>query len=109
MPSSSNSEAKENKEEDPKGPSKKVRGKKSLKKKSVLKSSDNYPMTSDEILYCVCEQVEFGRMVACDNIECPGEWFHYGFVNLENAPEGKWYCPDCRKLPAFKRKRSIRN
>lgn len=42
-------------------------------------------------------------------VECPGECFHYGFVYLENASEGKWYCPECRKLPTLKRKCSIRN
>ncbi|XP_052233785.1 uncharacterized protein LOC127846525 [Dreissena polymorpha] len=59
----------------------------------------------DEKLYCVCGQVEFGLMTACDNTECSMEWFHWGCVGIENEPQGKWYCPECRKLPAFKRKR----
>lgn len=57
-------------------------------------------------------------MIACDNPDCPAEWFHLGCVGLTNAnrPRGKWYerrpptlevyttddellyrfCPECR-------------
>ncbi|EPS41714.1 hypothetical protein H072_4379, partial [Dactylellina haptotyla CBS 200.50] len=32
----------------------------------------------DQKPYCVCQQVSFGNMVACDNKSCPFEWFHWG-------------------------------
>ncbi|KAH3709720.1 uncharacterized protein LOC127857083 [Dreissena polymorpha] len=62
-----------------------------------------------EQLYCICNQVEFGRMIGCDNSTCAIEWFHYGCVNIESAPKGKWYCSVCRKLPMFKRRRVMKD
>jgi len=50
----------------------------------------------DEPTYCLCEQVSFGEMVACDNDLCPYEWFHFDCVQLSSKPKGKWYCPKCR-------------
>ncbi|WAR17912.1 ING3-like protein [Mya arenaria] len=77
----------------------------------LLKSSENIqsPVKSDEKLYCVCNQVEFGKMIGCDNDDCEIEWFHYGCVNIESAPAGKWFCHVCRKLPQFKRRRLARH
>lgn len=49
----------------------------------------------DEPTYCVCNQVSYGEMVACDNEDCEIEWFHYTCVGLTAAPKGKWYCPQC--------------
>ena len=34
--------------------------------------------------------------------QCPLEWFHYGCVGLQQAPRGKWYCPQC--ITAMKRR-----
>lgn len=49
-----------------------------------------------EPVYCVCQQVSFGEMIACDNAEkCPYEWFHYECVGLSEPPQGTWYCPIC--------------
>jgi inhibitor of growth protein 4 len=45
--------------------------------------------------YCLCQNVSYGDMVACDNIECPIEWFHFACVGLTEQPKGKWYCPEC--------------
>ena len=51
-------------------------------------------------LFCYCEQVESGDMVACDNDRCDIKWFHFECVNISRAPKRKkWYCPDCMKLP----------
>lgn len=37
----------------------------------------------DQRPYCTCNQVSFGNMVACDNKDCPFEWFHWGkFRNI---------------------------
>lgn len=57
----------------------------------------------EEPLYCYCNQVSFGSMVACDNDSCPREWFHLPCVKLDRAPSGraKWFCsPECREAHA---------
>jgi len=55
----------------------------------------------DEELYCYCRRPEEGTMIGCDNSDCKIEWFHLSCLRLAIAPKGKWYCPDCRKLPQF--------
>lgn len=60
------------------------------------------PIDPNEPTYCVCHQVSFGDMIACDNENCEGgEWFHYACVGLssETRFKGKWFCPTCRLLP----------
>ncbi|CAH0720310.1 unnamed protein product, partial [Brenthis ino] len=49
----------------------------------------------NEPRYCICNQVSYGDMVACDNQDCPYEWFHYPCVGITAPPKGKWYCPQC--------------
>ena len=51
----------------------------------------------DDRKYCICQTVSHGDMVACDNEECPNEWFHWECVGLTKEPVGKWFCPDCRR------------
>ena len=53
----------------------------------------------DEPRYCLCGDVSWGTMIACDNDDCDKEWFHLSCVGLEELPprRTKWYCPDCRK------------
>lgn len=58
------------------------------------------PIDPNEPTYCVCHQVSFGDMIACDNDNCEGgEWFHYSCVGLtpETRFKGKWFCPTCRQ------------
>lgn len=55
------------------------------------------PIDPNEPTYCYCQRVSFGHMIACDNSECPLEWFHFGCVGLTSKPKGKWLCPTCRK------------
>lgn len=52
---------------------------------------------SDDKKYCLCQKVSFGDMVACDNDECPFEWFHWPCVGLKSEPVGTWICPVCTK------------
>ncbi|KAF3323528.1 PHD finger protein ING2 [Carex littledalei] len=57
------------------------------------------PIDPNEPTYCICHQVSYGDMIACDNENCEGgEWFHYSCVGLtpETRFKGKWYCPTCR-------------
>ncbi|KAL4378149.1 hypothetical protein GQ457_02G035120 [Hibiscus cannabinus] len=52
------------------------------------------PIDPNEPTYCVCHQVSFGDMIACDNENCQGgEWFHYACVGLtpETRFKGKWH------------------
>lgn len=54
----------------------------------------------DEPRYCLCGDVSWGTMIACDNEEnCEREWFHLACVGLDDLPprRTKWYCPDCRR------------
>ena len=59
-------------------------------------------------LYCYCQKPDDGGsdMVGCDNTACSREWFHLTCLQLDSLPTSKyWYCPDCRKLSQFKKKR----
>ncbi len=48
-------------------------------------------------LYCICQGISYGDMVGCDNPTCKYQWFHFGCVNLESQPKGKWFCSEeCR-------------
>jgi hypothetical protein len=50
--------------------------------------------------YCVCDDISWGTMIACDNeASCEKEWFHLSCIGLDDLPprRTKWYCPDCRK------------
>ena len=71
---------------------------------SAASSSDNANL---EKVYCYCRRPEEGAMVGCDNHSCPYEWFHLTCLKLTSMPKSKyWYCPDCRQLSDFRRKRS---
>ena len=52
--------------------------------------------TEDTTKYCTCRQVSSGDMIACDNDDCPYEWFHWKCVGLKEEPRGTWYCPECK-------------
>ncbi|SCU98456.1 LAFA_0G18030g1_1 [Lachancea sp. 'fantastica'] len=62
-----------------------------------LFSGYNQAEEDDKQLYCFCQSVSYGEMVACDGPHCKFEWFHYTCVNLKEPPKGSWYCPDCRQ------------
>ncbi|XP_075217929.1 inhibitor of growth family, member 3 [Lycorma delicatula] len=72
-------------------------------------SERNTDVTYDpnEPRYCICDEVAFGDMVACDNKTCPYEWYHYPCVGITDPPKGKWYCPQC--TAAMKRRGSRKN
>ncbi|XP_035230844.1 inhibitor of growth protein 3-like [Stegodyphus dumicola] len=64
---------------------------------SVIEENVTSDWTYDpnEPRYCVCNQVSYGDMVACDHKDCPFEWFHYQCVGITQPPKGKWFCPQC--------------
>ncbi|KAK0512400.1 hypothetical protein JMJ35_005528 [Cladonia borealis] len=37
-----------------------------------------------------------GMWIRCEKSNCPFTWYHIACVGLEEAPAGKWYCPQCR-------------
>ncbi|KAG0718855.1 Inhibitor of growth protein 4 [Chionoecetes opilio] len=64
---------------------------------SITHPSDvlDMPVDPNEPTYCLCHQVSYGEMIACDKMDCPIEWFHFACVGLTTKPKGKWYCPKC--------------
>jgi len=60
---------------------------------SMLDAEDDE--AGDDKKYCTCQNVSFGDMVACDNEDCPYEWFHWSCVGLKSEPNGTWFCPVC--------------
>ena len=46
--------------------------------------------------FCICNQGEFGKMIACDGPNCKIVWFHFSCVGLQNEPEGDWFCDQCK-------------
>lgn len=56
---------------------------------------DDDDEASDDRKYCTCRNISYGNMVACDNDDCPYEWFHWSCVGMTKEPIGKWYCPEC--------------
>lgn len=68
----------------------------------------------DQALYCLCQKMSYGEMIACDNPDCPFQWvstvclviriwltylcaiqFHLPCVNLKPPLPEKWYCAHC--------------
>ncbi|VDK89597.1 unnamed protein product, partial [Dibothriocephalus latus] len=45
------------------------------------------PVDPNEPTYCLCQQVSYGEMVACDNRDCPIEWFHFSCVAQHSQNE----------------------
>ncbi|KID74682.1 Inhibitor of growth protein 1 [Metarhizium brunneum] len=65
-------------------------------------ADDDEEEGGDDKKYCLCHNVSYGDMVACDNDNCPYEWFHWSCVGLKSEPNGTWYCPVCAEK--FQRK-----
>jgi len=57
----------------------------------------------DDKKYCTCRSLSYGDMVACDNEDCPYEWFHWTCVGLKSEPVGNWICPVCTKAAMNKK------
>ncbi|KAF9001984.1 hypothetical protein BDQ17DRAFT_1357860 [Cyathus striatus] len=61
----------------------------------------------NEEVYCICNRVSFGEMIACDSPHCRREWFHLGCVGLTESPKGKWFCEECRSTRKTRGNRSL--
>ena len=66
-----------------------------------------YQLLMRKILFiCYCQGPQNGAMIACDNSSCPNGWFHFECSKVAASPQKKtWYCPDCSKVPRFKRRK----
>ncbi|KAI0921156.1 hypothetical protein AcW1_010297 [Taiwanofungus camphoratus] len=49
----------------------------------------------DKELYCFCQKLSYGEMIACDNPNCRYQWFHLPCVNLKPPLPENWYCEEC--------------
>jgi len=49
----------------------------------------------DQRLYCYCRKRSYGEMVACDNPDCPYQWFHINCLQIKGSLPERWYCQDC--------------
>jgi hypothetical protein len=71
---------------------------KTKKRITELTTVPDKKKSNNEETYCMCEQIAYGEMIACDNKGCPYEWFHLQCVGLTKLPNNnKWYCPHCKK------------
>lgn len=77
-------------------------------RKKVFPDEVNSAVTIDgEYIYCYCKVDKGGKMIGCDNRNCMhGRWFHLECLRMISVPRSnRWYCPDCRTMPEFSRKR----
>ncbi|XP_041361861.1 uncharacterized protein LOC121377829 [Gigantopelta aegis] len=75
-----------------------------VKNELVSRKLENQPVVTSthkednsDQTWCICAEVEYGRMIKCDNEDCPYQWFHYKCVNIRRKPRGKWFCASCDK------------
>ena len=76
---------------------------------ATLMSSSTSSTEDTEEVWCYCRQPNYGSMIGCSNDDCTIQWFHFECMRIRRAPKGDWYCPSCRKLPRFSRKKKITN
>ena len=63
-----------------------------------LEGARNTDKTTELDKFCLCNQEEFGTMIACDGPNCKITWFHFSCVGLHSEPKGDWFCDQCNKL-----------
>jgi hypothetical protein len=49
----------------------------------------------DKEIYCFCQKLSYGEMIACDNPDCPYQWFHLSCVELKPPLPEHFYCSEC--------------
>lgn len=62
-------------------------------------ATQSTPTKKEIYCFCRCPYDEVSEMIACDAPNCPIEWFHFECVGIMAAPQGQWFCPNCRKNP----------
>ncbi|KAK9377668.1 uncharacterized protein V1513DRAFT_434902 [Lipomyces chichibuensis] len=66
-------------------------------------------LKSRQKTYCICDDVSYGDMIACDDKNCKIEWYHLGCVNMKRPPKGEWICPLCTERKRNQHKRGARS
>ncbi|KAK9387102.1 hypothetical protein V1515DRAFT_602891 [Lipomyces mesembrius] len=66
-------------------------------------------LKSTQKTYCICNDVSYGDMIACDDKNCKIEWYHLGCVNMKRPPNGEWICPLCTERRRSQHKRRARS
>ncbi|VDD77979.1 unnamed protein product [Mesocestoides corti] len=66
------------------------------RKRDAVRAGNTVGDAAVERLYCLCKKLSYGDMIACDNVRCEIEWFHFACVDIKVQPKGRWYCPRCR-------------
>ena len=61
----------------------------------VSRAKDTF--RNDRKVYCTCQRPAFGQMIACDGMNCSGEWFLYPCVQITRVPKGSWFCMQCHR------------
>uniref|UniRef100_A0A0D3FP24 Inhibitor of growth protein N-terminal histone-binding domain-containing protein n=1 Tax=Oryza barthii TaxID=65489 RepID=A0A0D3FP24_9ORYZ len=62
-------------------------------KKTTAPMDVDQTIDPNEPTYCICHQISYGDMIACDNDNCEGgEWFHYTCVGLTPETRFKGKC-----------------
>lgn len=49
----------------------------------------------NEPVYCICRTISSGQMIACENVDCIVEWYHFACMGLTQEPAEPWYCMNC--------------
>lgn len=79
-------------------PMRKTKKRSRQKQDQTSSEKGDIPIDDDEPIYCYCQRVSFGKMIACENEQCEGgEWFHFECLGVTSAPRGKWWCEVCTK------------
>lgn len=61
----------------------------------VIYAPPRLPKPGEDV-YCYCQMISDGEMIACDNKNCKIEWFHIQCLGLKKVPKGTWYCDQCK-------------
>ncbi|KAK6186622.1 hypothetical protein SNE40_005911 [Patella caerulea] len=65
--------------------------------KEETSALNNQDKVNDFVTWCICSEPEYGgRMIKCDNSDCPYGWFHYKCVNVRRKPRGQQFCLNCK-------------
>jgi hypothetical protein len=64
--------------------------------RKISRSLTDCTNNEEEIIYCICREPAYGRMVQCSNEDCPHVWFHFQCMNIRRKPRGRWCCPACK-------------
>ncbi|EKG17468.1 Zinc finger PHD-type protein [Macrophomina phaseolina MS6] len=79
----------------------KKKGRKTEDKTDPMQHEAVEDIDPNEPRYCICGDVSYGHMIACDNDNCEKEWFHLACVGLAEGGIKRrehWFCPPCRAL-----------